>query len=925
MTIGVVPEGWWGPACRMADVACVGLPLAADGARGVYGGDVRARIEAGSAVASTLAGKQIDMILDVGGAGLTFIEGEGGIEALALTHDHLGVPLVSHLTDPLAALARDLSWSVVCQSLRSKTWIKAVGDAGLANDLRDFDVPGVIDLPPAAMEYAYATAPLDPDGLAADVAFVGDSSSVLFPGQARADLEHWPAAVTDAIALGCKGPRFYNLYDHLDPLDDEHSVEPMVAYFNAKLKYAAALCRHHRDRMIERLHASFGTRFRLIGKGWAHLGDNAASPPPANLPQYIDSFRTAAVNVCVWDGTSETTIDGQHFEIAAAGGFLLCYHHPAVSQHFEIGQECETFADCDELIHKIRYYLAHPAKRVEIARAGQQRALSEHLLRHRVTAAMRLAGVVIEVSRSQDSLPCGRTSEEPPPCERKTEEPLPYGRGSVGAADSPLSVTITPSVSDHAAIPISLPGGSGKVLMLVNPGRFTHHYMLDMTAALSRAGVGTVVCELSNLWQSKAEGRPVRWDECVDLVERENIRLAISAGTNGFADFPMRKTPDGEVTSFLAEMKIPHILWWTDHPQWNCDKVGLRPDLQPIMRHEHMHHFVKSEMAARELRDLLGWPNCYGLPVAEDPGQLKPVRDVEPDFDVVAVVGSAVKLADGLERFLDDDDPDVDAISRIVADGVHNKLSTMWQDRADAAVQNCLQSFGEAWVEARRANPLIGSYWLFSKMDSDHSEACAFLRANPLVYFDAIECLWDLGNWQRTFTLMHLARRFKVGVFGSDWSSVGLGGGSWVEHEDQPAAYARGRIAINISQAGEEEGLSHKPFQIAASGVTMVHINRKGVADCFTPDDEIALFDTPGQARAIVAELLDDPDRRAAIATAARNRLCRDHTWSHRLREMFRLVGAPFPQLTGDATTKSATFASVMPAGRPTPAPAAHP
>jgi len=342
------------------------------------------------------------------------------------------------------------------------------------------------------------------------------------------------------------------------------------------------------------------------------------------------------------------------------------------------------------------------------------------------------------------------------------------------------------------------------------------------------------------------------------------------------------------------------------------------------MRNKYMHHFVKSEMAAQELRDLLGWTNCYALPVAEDPEQLRPVQGVEPDFDVVTVVGSAVKMADGLEKFLDDDDPDVDAISRIVADGVHKKLSAMWHDRADAAVRHDLQSFGEAWVEARRANPLIGSYWLFLRMEPDHAEACVFLRNNTSVYFDAIEHLWDLGNWQRTFTLMHLARRFKVGVLGSDWSSVGLGGGSWVDHQDQPAAYARGRIAINISQAGEEEGLSHKPFQIAASGVAMVHINRKGVADCFTPGDEIALFDTPGEARALVAELLDDPERRAAMATAARKRLCRSHTWSHRMREMLRRVGAPFPQITGDATAKSGSFASVMPAGQPTPTSTTH-
>ena len=114
-----------------------------------------------------------------------------------------------------------------------------------------------------------------------------------------------------------------------------------------------------------------------------------------------------------------------------------------------------------------------------------------------------------------------------------------------------------------------------------------------------------------------------------------------------------------------------------------------------------------------------------------------------------------------------------------------------------------------------------------------------------------------------------------------------------MEYRGQASAYARGKVAINISQGSEEEGVSHKPFQIAASGVPLVHIDRKGLAECFDPTTEVAVFDTPAEAREIIGELVRDPDRRSAMASAARQRFERDHTWAQRLTSMFELASLP--------------------------------
>jgi hypothetical protein len=239
----------------------------------------------------------------------------------------------------------------------------------------------------------------------------------------------------------------------------------------------------------------------------------------------------------------------------------------------------------------------------------------------------------------------------------------------------------------------------------------------------------------------------------------------------------------------------------------------------------------------------------------------------------------------------------------VVAEKVNARLAELWVKTAPNELAASLKSFGCEWTEARRREPLTASFWLFRLLEPEHEDAARWLRANPGTYFDAVEILWEFGGWQRTFVLRYLARYFKVAVFGSDWSSVGLPGGGWVDYDRQPEIYAKGRIALNVSQAGDEEGVSHKPFQIAASGVPMLHINRVGLSDCFEPQTEVATFDTPRQARDMITALLADPVRLEAMAAAARQRLCHEHTWARRLPQMLAVANVHFPGATAPVSS----------------------
>ncbi|UCF33520.1 MAG: glycosyltransferase [Phycisphaerales bacterium] len=389
--IGIVPAPWWEPACKDNGVEAVALPIPGGAARGLYGADVRSRAQAGRLALQILQREPVDLIVDSGATGLTFVEGPGGFSELKLTHERAGAPLISHLTDPIHVLTEGLPWDVLWSCLGSRRWLKAVADAHHAHELRQFGIENVVHMPAAALEHDYDTTPIHEAQILTDVSFLGDSGQAIY-----ADL---PAETTEETArldrFEADGPdcvSFYQWYhdvEHIDrpPSNDESAKQrgaKALPYFQMRIRHARRMCHRFLEKPVARLTEELGSRFRLTGRGWDEENCHHLAPFPKNLAEYLECFRTAAVNVNLWNGTSEGTINSQHFEITAAGGFLLCQDYSDVEMFFDVGTECDTFRGTDELLEKIHYYLQHPDRRQQIAQAGQRRTLRDHLYRNRL-------------------------------------------------------------------------------------------------------------------------------------------------------------------------------------------------------------------------------------------------------------------------------------------------------------------------------------------------------------------------------------------------------------------------------------------------------------------------------------------------------------------------------------------------------------
>ncbi len=829
--------------------------------------DLAKRAEWGASVLAVAEADRPEVLLDCNGEGLLFVTDPSGISDFEPLHERLAVSLASHFHLPICEALGAMHWGHVWACLQSKTWIKACADPAQVAELQAFGVPNVVFLSAAAADADYPTEPLPltPDGPPIGCPAIEHGSffdspnhvepAMLVPGiLAQSAVAHEPTSTFFNI--------YFNLYE-IEPLIDA-SADPATTaraaqrYYAAKGYYTAQLGIARHARFVRFLSMRLGEQMRLFGT----IEADGSVTDDTSVEQRTRMYRSVAINLGLGFNRAEHAPDGRLFEIAAAGGFLLAHAATGIADFLEPGVECDVFTGESDLLEKIQYYLDQPKRRVAIAAAGQRRVLEAHLYSHRLATLLRHGARTCSADPS-------------PKRERGVHRPVACAPGS-----------------DWWGTLADADGPPGRLLVLQNPGRMSRFWLEGIERGATQLGIETRVLELGEIWQKTGVSQQALTERIADLVKQEGIVAAIGYTQNGCLDLPLIRDEAGNARSLFDRLGVPHLMFWSDHPHWANERMALRTENQPFLRSPNNHHFLKSPAAADEIRDLLGWANVHDLPVAEDVERLRPKTGVSPDFDVVAIVGSPPLLADDLEPMLSQDEPDVDAIHSVVAQRVATMLEAVWTQDAPEMIRPKLETLGEDWIEARRREPLRASYRHFIALSTEHPDAAEWLREHCETYFRALEAMWEFGRWQRTFVIRYLARFFHVGVFGNDWSSVGLGGdGQWVNYPDQPDVYARGKVALSISQCGDEEGMAHKPFEITACGAPCLHINRLAVADQFEPGVEIELFDTPAQAREKVTRLLADDDYRSSLAHAGRRRTQRDHAWSTRVAQMLERAG----------------------------------
>jgi glycosyltransferase involved in cell wall biosynthesis len=97
--------------------------------------------------------------------------------------------------------------------------------------------------------------------------------------------------------------------------------------------------------------------------------------------EYAKAINGSAVNLAILSeqrtgARSGDQITSRTFHIPAAGGFMLHERTDEAVEYFVDGKECAFFSGPDDLVAKLRHFVAHPEERRQIAAAGRERSLA---------------------------------------------------------------------------------------------------------------------------------------------------------------------------------------------------------------------------------------------------------------------------------------------------------------------------------------------------------------------------------------------------------------------------------------------------------------------------------------------------------------------------------------------------------------------
>lgn len=401
MRVGVFGRSTWHNVCTASGLDMLPLERAVELPANPFDANLQARLDRGREMHARLTESPVDLLIDDDGAGLQFTvdSNAGGRATLALLHEEVKTPLVSHFRDPIGSALRGVPLPMMFQALASGLWIKLVWDRPHALELQRFGVPNVVHAPMGAPHHDYDTSPLKPENLKTPVAFIGAQTSRYYTPGMLHEAAGQRAGLLGLLARQARPElSFYDVYYELygvdTPPSEADTLEQKAAKFgrynDAKLAFIAANQVAQRDRFIVFLKHQLGDHFRVIGNNWDSVWGLATEPRVAGYDAYLRSFRECLINLNCVTGSAETAVNLRTFEVTAAGGFLLHAWRPELAEYFEIGREIDVFRDEMELLEKVRDYMANPGKAVEIARAGQQRTHRDHMNNNRLAAIVKM-------------------------------------------------------------------------------------------------------------------------------------------------------------------------------------------------------------------------------------------------------------------------------------------------------------------------------------------------------------------------------------------------------------------------------------------------------------------------------------------------------------------------------------------------------
>jgi spore maturation protein CgeB len=143
--------------------------------------------------------------------------------------------------------------------------------------------------------------------------------------------------------------------------------------------------------------------------------------------------------------------------------------------------------------------------------------------------------------------------------------------------------------------------------------------------------------------------------------------------------------------------------------------------------------------------------------------------------------------------------------------------------------------------------------------------------------------------------ILQLLGEFELRVWGRtpDWLVYRLPGshmGRELVCDEKAQAARAARVALNTLHYAEVDGLNCRAFELAGCGAFQLCTHKPVLTEHFRPGAEIETFASTAELIEKIRYYLRNPQQAATIAQQGQERAHREHTYAHRLRELFSVV-----------------------------------
>lgn len=175
-----------------------------------------------------------------------------------------------------------------------------------------------------------------------------------------------------------------------------------------------------------------------------------------------------------------------------------------------------------------------------------------------------------------------------------------------------------------------------------------------------------------------------------------------------------------------------------------------------------------------------------------------------------------------------------------------------------------------------------------------------------------------------------LSKDWTFKLWGNEWDNaddlrpVLQRGGARIDTETCMKVFNATAVNLNLHSCGTDgldphaDFVNPRTFELAACGAFQLVDDRSLCAELFTPEEMIR-FSRVEEVRPAIEKWLADPDGRQASAEAARQRVLREHTYEHRMKDLLAHIGVQQPDRVGAVLAGHRAAASLVQRAAGTP------